>query len=322
MVMTVITAAQARHNWAKFNNPATLTAGERARLKIKADLPLFANIIEPEIWRVANTPNWPGCRSLADVEVMAAANIKRLRRFRDRFPGAENLAERLASCRAGHPCLSGACPICGQTFQRWSVAEITRIVQERRDVNVVKPQRTTIMAISIVPRGAFMPHDLLNRRDLGAIMNSITSKVENTDLVLWGIFGLDISFNDLAAKGYEIGFQAQLYGFVETTNGRKLHRLLSKAFPKSHFVARPIYTKRFDGTAKGASYALKFQFVRRVSYLDQSGRWNTRKVSLKAPEHVKLMLALDRLGLHRRIETIGLHPCQFGNHTGLDWDIE
>jgi hypothetical protein len=46
------------------------------------------------------------------------------------------------------------------------------------------------------------------------------------------------------------------------------------------------------------------------------------KVSLKALEHVELMLALDRLGNHRRIETIGLNPCQLGNHTGLGWDLE
>ena len=181
------------------------------------------------------------------------------------------------------------------------------------------------IALSIVPGGAFAPQGQLHKLDLAWMLTTTVAEVEKTGLVTWGIFGLDVSFNDLSAKIQQNGFQGQVYGFVETANRQKLRDQLKTAFPPTDTVSKPVRTRRFDGTAKGASYALKFQFVRRVSYWDDKCErpcWRTRKVSLRAPEHVELMLALDRLGLHRRIATIGLHPSQFGNHVGLDWDIE
>ena len=131
-MVTISTAPQAKRNCAE-PIPTTLTGAEQAKLRIEADLPLFAAIIECDDWHVASTPAWPKSKSLADVEVIAAKYVKRLRRFRDLFPGPEFLADRLASCRPGHRCMSGACVQCGRALQRWSVAEITRIVQERRD---------------------------------------------------------------------------------------------------------------------------------------------------------------------------------------------
>jgi hypothetical protein len=166
-----------------------------------------------------------------------------------------------------------------------------------------------IIAISIVPADAFALQSQLHALNLGAMLTATVAKVKSTGLANWGIFGLDVSFNDLSAKGQLNGFQGQVYGFIETNNRQKLRDLLKKAFPPTDIISKTVRTRRFDGTAKGASYALKFEFIRRVSYWDDQCErpcWRTRKVSLKAPEHKELMLALDQVGLAGRMTVIGV----------------
>ena len=62
----------------------------------------------------------------------------------------------------------------------------------------------------------------------------------------------------------------------------------------------------FDGSNYAASYGYKTDFVRRVSYRSDIGKyecWQTRKVRLKAREHVELLLALDQWGFRKRLLT-------------------
>lgn len=161
------------------------------------------------------------------------------------------------------------------------------------------------IAVSVVPTsGAFAPQGQLESLNFGRILEGIRSTVASLGLVEWAALGLDISFNDMAAKGLADGWQVQAYGIAKTTNRRKFRDELNKAFPKTPMVPRPIRTKRYDGSARGASYAFKYQFIRRVSYLSKNGRWNTRKVSLKRDEHIELMLVLDGLGLAGRVASI------------------
>jgi len=167
-----------------------------------------------------------------------------------------------------------------------------------------------IIALSIVPPGAFVAQGQLHDLNLNQMMDEVHELIAISGLMTWAVLGLDISFNDMSQKGCGIRWQGQVYAIGETTNRRKLRDFLNKALPKTTAVPRPIRTKRFDGTPRGASYALKFQFVRRNSYWnDQRDRhcWNTRKVHLKAPEHIELMLALDQFGISTRFFFIGLH---------------
>lgn len=162
------------------------------------------------------------------------------------------------------------------------------------------------IALSIVPPiGAFAPKGRLESLDCAECMGRITSTMAGIGLVEWAIMGLDLSFTDLSAKGLSDGWQAQAYGIVATTNRRKLRDKLNQAFPRTPMVPRPVRTRKFDGSAHGASYAFKYQYVRRVSYLNKNGRWDTRKVSLKKGEHTELMLALDRLDPSCRIGVVG-----------------
>lgn len=283
--------------------------------EIRRWLPLFANIVERERWHGDLPPVWPKAKTAAETDDLALANIKRLLRFRHDFAEAEALAERLNSCCAGKRCMSGACVRCGRAFQRWSADQIVEIAS----YPTMPPNET--IAISIVPPETSAFQGCLKAYRLKHMMEKVCAGIEETGQIYWGVFGLDISFNDLKQRGGDEIWQGQVYGLVETSNRRKLRNRFKKLFPATDRVPRPVRTKRYDGSARGASYALKFQFVRRVSYWDETGRWNTRKVRLKPPEHVELLLALDKLELHRRLEVVGLHAALDGDKTVLTWDL-
>lgn len=180
---------------------------------------------------------------------------------------------------------------------------------------------TEIIAISLVPHRAWAAKGCLADLNLAAMLKKTTAVLEAMDLIHWGVLGSDISLNDLTGVGGNSVWQGHVYGFVEAHNRRKLRNELKKAFPVATHVSKPVRTKRYDGSPYGASYALKPWFVRRVSYFDKLGKPRTRKVRLKPPEHVEVMLAMDKLGLHRRLASIGLHPEMAGDQTRLAWDF-
>ena len=170
-------------------------------------------------------------------------------------------------------------------------------------------QMIELIALSIVPPKAFVAQGQLHNLDLNQMMDDVHDLIAGSSLMTWAVLGLDISFNDMTKKGCGTGWQGQVYAIGETTNRRKLRDLINKALPKTTAVPRPIRTKRFDGSPRGASYALKFQFVQRNSYWNHKRKrpcWNTRKVRLNPPEHKELMLALDQFGLAGRMTVIGL----------------
>jgi hypothetical protein len=167
----------------------------------------------------------------------------------------------------------------------------------------------TISMSVVPPVGAFAPFGQLLSLDIAEILEQTYELTANSGLVVWALLAIDISFNELAAKGLPDGWQVQIYFIGRVTNRRKLRDLLNKQFPKTPTVPLPVRTRRYDGSPYGASYAFKYQFVRRVSYLDERKnppRWNTRKTRLKAPHLKELMLALDQIGFTSRIAFIGL----------------
>jgi hypothetical protein len=190
---------------------------------------------------------------------------------------------------------------------------------------ILKPKQPApppeTIALSIVPCRAWAAKGSLTDLNPGLALKKTTATLEAMDLVHWAILGLDISLNDLTKVGGEEIWQAHVYGFVETSNRRKLRTELKKAFPIARHVSKPVRTKKYDGSGYGASYALKPWFVRRVSYRGANGKPRTRKVRLKPPEHIEVMLAMDKLGLHRRLSAIGLHPEMVGGQTRLEWDL-
>lgn len=74
-----------------------------------------------ERWHRDGDPHWEGAPTAEGARADREALVKRLRRhpFPLDFPGAAELANRLAGCAPDDRCGSGACPECTRAAQRW-----------------------------------------------------------------------------------------------------------------------------------------------------------------------------------------------------------
>lgn len=177
-----------------------------------------------------------------------------------------------------------------------------------------------LISLSIVPPRANAPVGQLAKLNLAEWLVTVRDCMKDTGTIKWAVVCTDISANDYVKRRKGVEWQFQAYAIVLTTNRRKLREVLSAQFPATSTVPRPIRTHVFDNSPKGISYAYKYQFVRRASFQKVTKTrtyWSTRKVSLKAYEHIELMLALDKLGLTNRIRLIGLVPHLRGGSTVL-----
>lgn len=177
-----------------------------------------------------------------------------------------------------------------------------------------------LVAISIVPSEAQAPVGRLDNIDLANWLVSVRDTLRATETTKWAVLCTDLSVTDCTARNLGTVWQFQVYGIALTTNRRKLREAIKRAYPATPMVPRPIRTRTFDCSARAASYVFKYQFVRRVSYQKSTSKrtyWKTRKLSLKAYQHIELMIALGKLGITNRVRLIGLYPALQGGKTIL-----
>ena len=124
--------------------------------------------------------------------------------------------------------------------------------------------------------------------------------------VAWAIGGCDISMNERKGHGH---WQPHMVVFTsDSIRNRALSRKLRERFRRTKRVPRPVRMLPFDGMSAGLAYAMKTEFIRRVTLpkvVAKDGstarRRNTRDRPLRAKQKVELMLALDRAGLIARM---------------------
>jgi len=136
--------------------------------------------------------------------------------------------------------------------------------------------------------------------------------------------GVDLSLNDDRQKKQGIAWQPQFYGLAAVTDVEALSKLLRETYRPTKTAPRPVQTKECDGSTKVISYAFKTDFVRRIAYRTEVGPperrrkcWHTRKVSLRASEHVQAMLWMHQIGLRGRLFLHGVRMTRNGNGVGL-----
>jgi hypothetical protein len=128
-------------------------------------------------------------------------------------------------------------------------------------------------------------------------------------LVDWAALGADVSFNDDRAKDVGSAYQLQFYGTALVRDHREFSRRMRARYQPFDLIRRPIQVKSCDGSARAISYGFKTDAVRRVAYWgarsskngDLGHCWRTSKVSLRAKEHVELLVWLDQIGLVSRV---------------------
>jgi hypothetical protein len=187
-----------------------------------------------------------------------------------------------------------------------------------------RQRRRKLVALSVVfPTGVVEP-GTLDTLDVANIRRRFTNVVNAIGGIRWVAAGFDISLNDDIAKGLGTRWQLQLYGTAKVRDREAFSKGLRKRYLPSAEIRRPVQIKPSDGSSKAISYGFKTDFVRRVSYQGEAGPegdrrkcWKTRKVSLRAKEHIELLLWLHKIGLAGRLFLRGLRMTRTQNGVRL-----
>jgi hypothetical protein len=277
--------------------------------------PLIARALRDEIYYGDGPPTWPKARSSKNAKRIRKRYAKRLRRFARQFSEAKALAKLLARCKPGQRCMSGACQECGRAFQRYFVSELKTLADNTDGED--------LHSVSIIFQKSRTPDDHLGDFDTIGMKRSMSETIKHTDDLAWMAGGIDLSLNDGTQKNEGIAWRPQLYAIAET-DASSLSKTLRARFSSTKTTRRPVQIKECDGTEAAISYAFKTDFVRRIAYQKEVGPpdrrrkcWHTRKVSLRAGEHVQAMLWMHKIGLAGRLFLRGVRTTRTGNSVGL-----
>lgn len=275
---------------------------------------LSTRVVHDLRWQENGPPLWVEgkkgrpSKSAAEVATLHDAAVSRLIRAGDTVAGATELVERLASCSPSSPCVSGACPICGRSHQRW-------FVNGGRLIASQLPSGQDLCTISLVPDFGRFRWDRHDQFDPAAFKRKVKRALQASGITR-AFGGLDFSLNfDFDSDIPNLQVQIFLIGEIQAE--RYQQDILRKQLNESGKVKVPVRITRFDGNNAGFAYALKYEFFRRESYLqtadqrnDSRASLNTRSRPLRGRAAVQLAILLDRLGLEARLLLIGVKRIQ------------
>jgi hypothetical protein len=257
-------------------------------------------------------PQWKNALTSTWAEASSAKLVARLRRFSDDFAGAAVLADKVEACRPGRRCASGADPKCARAMQRWLTANVCRLARPAG----VPPNQTgpNWYACAVVSPDAQAPIGELASIDCKQLSRAVRQGLEESGVANWAIFGGDISCDDQTKKGLGRFWQYHGHGFVVTADPGAVAESLRTKIPRVVTVPCRVEQAAYDGTAYGASYALKPQFYRRTSYWDGAAScWRTNSQRLEPRQLVELALMLHELGFSGRLFGFRLRLTSKGN---------
>ncbi|MCB4767314.1 hypothetical protein LGR54_01740 [Ancylobacter sp. Lp-2] len=247
---------------------------------------------------------WEGCdkHPLAKAEEAIEARrkvIELLRNSSGQRSSKRALAARLAKCRAGRRCLSGACPECIRAHQRWFT---------RTSWTAMEGRSEEFVSVTIVPTRWDVPGKETMTGDLETARKliSLVMRFAGAGVALGAI---DLSFNERRGQlGSELKC-AHAHLLVSKVGLPVWHRRLRMMLPSTPNVDRPLLVEPWDGNPKFINYTFRPNLSRRVS-IDPVGdgrekdRANTRTPPLLNHQRVEAALMLDGFGLVNRI----IHP--------------
>lgn len=243
---------------------------------------------EKDLTRSAGLESWEQAKAQRDAYVAHLRNGD----AKDKL-----LAEKLQTCSKLNPCESGACPLCTRALRKRHVDNIAYLNK------YFCPPKAAI-ALTLVPSSSWARGDHLADLDLTIIKQKLAKRMRKSGIAKSLAGGIDISRNEDEGRRCWHA-HAQIIAWADDTDA--LAKRLRNAFPAGATAIKPVFMKVVHHLPGAASYTLKNMFVRRVSYVDKTGRRNSRKVRLTGPETRELLCWLDRYPLKHRV--IGVEPC-------------
>ncbi|MBB4397197.1 hypothetical protein GGD62_006330 [Bradyrhizobium sp. ERR14] len=249
-----------------------------------------------ERWFGDGQPKWEHLPTSAQTKI---ERIKRTRLLKKH--GSVIVGSLLAECAPNKRCLSGCCPECGRALQRVFAAKATDLLVPHHEYDVASMigrtsrRRGQLHTLSLL---RFKQHALRALREGHAGM---------------AIGAIDFSFNEFPLTQDYSRWTPQIWLLIHNANRPRWERLTRKAFQPRPLVPRPVRIAPWDGNIKALGYALKTDFVRRISTTTERfarGQIrpckNTQPDRLRAAERVELYEYLHSLGLEGRLVLFGV----------------
>lgn len=189
--------------------------------------------------------------------------IRILQRDPDRFATQIDM---LQKCVRGAECRQRNCDVCMRATR-------LRLMREG-----CKHFRSMALSGELITVSIVLPDETspahLGPRDFRRLRSRLDQRLRRTPLpVPLYIAGIDVSLNEKDGQSH---WQPQLYVVTLAENEKALRDEFGDPDSEERLVRVSLCTD----LCSVLTYALKTEFVRRVSYIDETGRWNTRKVGL------------------------------------------
>jgi hypothetical protein len=144
----------------------------------------------------------------------------------------------------------------------------------------------------------------LRNADLRKINERLQRRHQRAGLPL--VFaGVDLSYNEDSSGRWAPHWQLQVYGVCVSVDVAELRSRLARQYRGNDTTPKPLRVRECENLAKALSYMIKPYFGRRVSYLDDTCRFNTRKVPLKRPQAQELATWINQYPLTARYALTG-----------------
>jgi hypothetical protein len=226
-------------------------------------------------------------------------------------PAVKSLADQLKRCAKGRPCDLSMCPICVRRLRASFVLAALKVIKRVR-----QRRQLPITAFSAVSRNGRYPVGKIAKIDLPVINKRVQRQHQRAQFPL--VFaGIDLSLNEDGQRKRRSHWRAQVYGVVIGLDVEAVKKALQHLYPHTSSTPRPLRVRVCSELPEALSYVIKPEFVRRVSYIDDTNRHNTRKCGLKAAQLRELALCLGRYestvryaltGCRRYSDRIDLYP--------------
>jgi hypothetical protein len=234
---------------------------------------------------------WP---NLETREQARESRDQLVRQLRNGDRSTRLLADKLANCQKTRRCGLAICPFCVRRLRKGFILDALRLVERLR--------RRGKLPITAFPAASIRdqyPVGQLQKLDLAQINKRIQRQHQRAHFPV--VFaGVDISFNEASPPKSPPYWQRQVYGIVVGLGVDAVKAALKRLYPAAPSIPRPLRVRECSDLPAALSYLIKPQFVRRIGYIDDTGRQNTRKCGLKAAEARELALCLGRYQLPLR----------------------
>lgn len=248
---------------------------------------------------------FPDFETLEECESRRLERIRKLRRMGGKY---RDIAKDLELHDDEIPCQHPACPVCMREWRSTFIRNGAHFIREEWE-----GEQGEIGLLVYVPPRSELKESRLHKLDLRGFKERVAkhfSRAGWDDVSLIG--GVDISWNECSYASFEGYWSPHLQAVCHFPSGmEKAEKQLVDYIKRRRSIGdrlvflEPVKNGPTD-LERALGYCFKSYYDRRVSYTEDDGTHNIRKVSLKPKRELETIRLVHRHSRHSRIFTSGL----------------